>query len=75
MAINNSKKENEGYISNLYPDGRNPAKEGKGNPREWYELDLEVLSLVAGGADRNDHPEIDTYRYWRDHNGVIREVR
>lgn len=72
MAKNNSKN-NGDYLNNSHSDGGKLSKEGKRKALEWYELDPETLALVAGGVGGYD--DFDTYRYWRDQNGVIREIR
>ena len=40
---------------------------------DWYELNPEALEKIAGGVGAYD--EFDTYRFWRDQNGVMREIR
>ena len=61
MAFYNPKKDNNGYYSNnSYSD-------------EWYELSPEALEKIAGGVGEYD--DYDTYRFWRDQNGVMREIR
>ena len=64
---------NNGFYSNGYTDGKYFSKDGKSNSDEWYELSPEALEAIAGGAGQYD--EYDTYRYWRDQNGVLREIR
>ena len=63
MAIFNPKNDNEkdAYFSNGISSD------------EWYELNPETLEKIAGGVDGGDY--FDTYRYWRDQNGVLREIR
>ena len=61
-----------GYYSNGYADGRYYAKDGNKSD-EYFELDPAALEAIAGGAGQTDY--YDTYRYWRDQNGVLREIR
>jgi len=62
MAYYDPKNDNDGYNSNsdAYTD-------------EWYELSPEALEKIAGGV--GEYGDYDTYRYWRDQNGVMREIR
>ncbi len=62
MACYNSKNNKDGYYNkdNYSSD-------------EWYELSPEALEKIAGGVGQYD--AYDTYRYWRDQNGVLREIR
>ena len=62
MAYSNSKNDKDGFLSN-----------GNNSSDEWYELNPETLEKIAGGVDGGDY--FDTYRYWRDQNGVLREIR
>ena len=78
MAFLKSKTDKDDYYSNGfysdgYSDGRYAAKDGKNGPDEWFELDPAALEAIAGGAGQYDY--YDTYRYWRDQNGVLREIR
>ncbi len=72
MANSNSKN-NGDHLNNSHSDGGKFSKEEKRKTLEWYELDPETLALVAGGVGEYD--EYDTYRFWRDQNGVMREIR
>ncbi|MBQ6354711.1 MAG: hypothetical protein IJJ07_07205 [Lachnospiraceae bacterium] len=60
MAYLKSKNDKDEYYSNGYSD-------------EKFELDPAALEAIAGGAGQTDY--YDTYRYWRDQNGVLREIR
>lgn len=80
MAFFNSKKtedgfwnNGDGFWNNGNADGWFSAKDGKNDPDGWYELDISMLENIAGGAGQFD--DFDTYRFWRDSNGVLREVR
>lgn len=72
MAKNNSKN-NGDHLNNSHSVGGKLSKEEKRKALEWYELDPETLALVAGGVGSYD--PYDTYRFWRDQNGVLREIR
>jgi hypothetical protein len=62
MAFFNNNNDKDGYFSN---DNYSSDK--------WYELSPEALEKFAGGVGGYD--EYDTYRFWRDQNGVLREIR
>lgn len=62
MAYSNSKNDKDGFLSN-----------GNNSSDEWFELSPETLEIIAGGVGSSD--DFDTYRFWRDQNGVLREIR
>ena len=62
MANFNSKNDKDGFSGN-----------DNHSSDEWYELNPETLEQIAGGVGEGDY--FDTYRYWRDQNGVLREIR
>ena len=62
MAYFNPKNDKDGYFSN-----------GNYSSDEWYELNPEALEKIAGGV--GEYGDYDTYRFWRDQNGVMREIR
>lgn len=78
MAFFNSKKGNDGYYNSgadgFYSNGQDGFY-SKDNyfSDEYYELSPEALENIAGGVGQYD--EFDTYRFWRDQNGVLREIR
>ena len=73
MAYFNSKKDKDGFYSNGYSDSWFSAKDGKAKPDEWFELDADMLETITGGTGQMEC--YDTYRYCRDQNGVLREIR
>lgn len=62
MANYNPKNDNNGFFSN-----------DNNSSDEWYELSPEALEKIAGGV--GGYYDYDTYRFWRDQNGVLREFR
>ena len=61
MANYNSKNDKDGCSGN-----------DNHSSDERFELNPETLEKIAGGVGGCD---FDTYRYWRDQNGVLREIR
>ena len=64
MAYFNPKNDND--KDDHFSNGNYSSDEG-------YELSPEALEKIAGGAGAYD--SFDTYRFWRDQNGVMREIR
>ena len=62
MANFNSKNDKDGFFS-----------KDNSSSDEWYELNPETLEQIAGGVGGGY--DFDTYRFWRDQNGVLREIR
>jgi hypothetical protein len=70
MAFLKSKNDKDEYYSDgYYSDGYY----SNGYSDEKFELDPAALDAIAGGAGQGEY--FDTYRYWRDQNGVLREIR